>query len=121
MRKVLILAVTLALAPSGGQAQPTSLANVQSLLRTYDAAPAEGRAFIETFVSGREQGLLVANSYLVTIRHEKPMYCQPDRLTLMPEQIIDMLRRESAADPTLAGLPVEDGILLTLVREFPCQ
>jgi len=70
-------------------------------------------------VSSTEQGYLYANAYLVA-RHEPRMYCQPEKLTMAPQQLIDMLRREMKTDDRVAEFPVAFAILDVMIATFPC-
>jgi hypothetical protein len=48
------------------------------------------------------------------------MYCQPDHLSLTPEQLIDMLSREIGTNNQLGTFPFGIALLSALVKVFPC-
>jgi hypothetical protein len=50
-----------------------------------------------------------------------PLFCQPSKVALTTEQILDMLRREVKETPPLADMPYGLAMLKTLEKVFPCN
>jgi hypothetical protein len=102
------------------QTQPQDISSVSGFLTEYDTGSPIERKIFEFSVASTEQGLLHANAYLVS-KNEPRMYCQPAKLTLTPQQLIEMLRKGAKTDARLANLPVAFVILQVLIDTFPCS
>ena len=86
----------LALSASSASAETQNLSKVdgsiRSTLEAYDKVLLpEDRKWLETLISGMETGLVWANAMLKN-RQQPLLYCEPEKLTLTDDQIIDMMR-----------------------------
>ena len=95
------------------------------LLARYDSAQPYGagrfdRHDVELSLLGVSSGFTWANAFLTTVRKEQPMFCPPPPLVLTASQLLDVLRRSTAQNPTLTGQPWEFVLLASLVNKFPC-
>ena len=98
---------------------------VTQLITTYDAASLADRYAIETALSQTENGMSWANAILISGRNEVPLYCSPKQIALTGSQIIDILKREAAGNPTLGQITFKEapfgmGIIWALADVFPC-
>ena len=84
------------------------------------ANTAAGRDAAGIMLSGMEAGLRTANAYVVTVRKQQPLYCQPANLTLAGEQLLDMLQRGVAEDATLGTTELSVAVFVLFRKTFPC-
>ena len=77
-----------------------------------------------TYLRGVWDGFQSANVSLEE-NHQRPLFCQPPKLEIPLDQVIDILKRYIGDDHRLSteairGFPV-DGVLLTALQDvFPC-
>ena len=104
---------------SGGRAQPAA-GSAAELLEIYDRSEIETSKRIELVLSATEDGLKAANTYLVTMRKEKPLFCQPSELRMTGRQLLTTLRRAVETDRSLSPKPMGLVLLVSLQNIFPC-
>jgi len=104
---------------SGGRTQPTA-GSAAELLEIYDRSELETSRRIELVLSATEDGLKSANTYLVTVRKEKPLFCQPSELRMSGRQLLTTLRRAVETDRSLSHKPMGFVLLVSLQNIFPC-
>jgi len=72
------------------------------------------------YLSGVNAGLLAYN-VAVQSSNKGPLFCQPGKLALTPDQVADILRRWAEKQGKSGDkLPVELALLYALVETFPC-
>jgi hypothetical protein len=75
-----------------------------------------------SYLTGIEEGF---GWYGVGVEHQlrgRRLYCQPDGLSLTTPQIIDIVKRWVAKNPTHnGGLPIGYALLQALIDTFPCK
>jgi hypothetical protein len=123
MRSILAALAATTMLACGARAADTPLASTDSneFLRLHDADVAGvGRDETEIEILGMVSGLLEANAYLVAIRKEAPIYCQPPNLSLTSPQLVDMLRRGIAQDQRLGKLDIGFSMVAIMRKTFPC-
>lgn len=67
------------------------------------------------YLSGLSDGLAWMNA-----KGAGPLYCPPAKISIMPAQYREILRRKVEADPGLADAHAGYVLLLALVDAFPC-
>lgn len=76
------------------------------------------------YITGVGQGLLYANAWL-RLRNQPRICCQPDRLTLFPNNLISLIdtqiKRHSTDQPYPSMATVEVILLDALIVSFPCE
>jgi hypothetical protein len=96
--------------------------DVTTLLNKYDSATSViDKQIIAGIVDKTHYGISWANAFLEDARKEAPLYCQPKRLVLTTEQILDILRREVKEQPVLGEEPYGLAMIIALRKVFPCQ
>jgi hypothetical protein len=80
----------------------------------------EDRRRIESFVEGMTLGLLWGN---VTLKDQgQPLlYCQPEKLVITGNMMIDMMRSALKDNPRWGAFPLGMMTMVTLQRTFPCK
>jgi hypothetical protein len=88
--------------------------------RHFRELGAKDRVLENIYLHGIIEGFLWANGKLTLDRHEGPLFCQPQRLALAPEQELSILEEYVKGHPDDADLPL--GLLARLALEdtFPC-
>jgi hypothetical protein len=74
---------------------------------------------VTVYINGLENGYGWANATLSN-NGEVPLYCQPSRLALSQDQIVDILRRFVEANPNLREMQTGLVLLMALQEMFPC-
>jgi hypothetical protein len=97
------------------------LNTVRKFMHSYDNGNVTDRAIAEIGISQMEQGFAWMNAYLVATRREPAASCQPGNLALTSEQVIDIMRRETAKYPALQDKPIGLVLLRGLIATFPCE
>ncbi len=116
------LVVLTLLQPVPLHAQDTSAGTAaQEALREYDSnvsgwAPAWVRAFSDV-----HSGFVTANSLLVTLRHEQPMFCEPANVQVTGDGLIETLRASVARHPGFALFQWQYALLEALSERYPCS
>ena len=88
---------------------------VRAILDRYERGDPAGRYYL----IGIGTGLSWANANL--FRDHKPrLFCVPEKVTLAPEQELDILKRYVQRNPNLADKQVGAVLLLALIDAFPC-
>ena len=90
------------------------------MLEIYDRSELETSKRIELVLSATEDGLKSANAYLVTVRKEKPLFCQPSELRMTGRQLLTTLRNAVETDRSLSHKPMGFVLLVSLQGIFPC-
>jgi hypothetical protein len=77
------------------------------------------------FIQGTVNGLAWANGVLAQ-NGAPPLYCQPSKMALTGEQVLDILNRyldERLAEKSKKweGIPLGLGVLFALQEVFPCK
>jgi hypothetical protein len=90
------------------------------LFQIYDRSEWETRKRIETLLAMTESGLKSANIYLATVRNERPLFCQPEKLQLAGRQLMNILRDGVKLDQSLLQKPWGFALLVSLQNTFPC-
>lgn len=67
------------------------------------------------YLSGLADGMAWANA-----KGGTPLFCPPGKVSILPTQYREILRRKVEADPTLAGAHAGYVLLLALAEAFPC-
>ena len=124
MRKVVLILISL-LALSASIASAENLSKVdgsiRSTLEIYDKELVpEDRKHLANWIGGMQLGLPWANVMLKG-RGQPLLYCQPEKLTLTDDQMIDMMRRAMKDNPKWGDFFVGMMVLVTLQRSFPCK
>lgn len=83
---------------------------------------AGGRAAIEArwFIGGIESGLSWANAALEVYGRPK-LYCEPGKVALTDDQMIDILRRAVQSHRVDTGSRLAPTLLLAFQEAFPCR
>jgi hypothetical protein len=92
----------------------------REMLSNYELGNPQTRELIEYGFRMNENGVGWLNSYIVTVRKEKPAYCPPEKLAFTGTQLIDILRRASDEEHLLWDQPWGLALLTALQRTFPC-
>ena len=95
-------------------------ANAATFLAVYDAARPEDKAHLRNFVEALQNGVAWANAAL-KFQKQKPLYCEPEKLALTAEQVIDLIRKEVQARPSSGMFPWPAVMIRTLQNNFPCS
>ena len=90
------------------------------LFQIYDRSERETRKQIETMLAMTENGLKSANIYLVTVRNEPALFCQPEKLRLAGRQLMNILRDGVKSNQSLLQKPWGLALLVSLQSTFPC-
>ncbi|HZP69419.1 MAG TPA: hypothetical protein VFB29_05690 [Pseudolabrys sp.] len=90
------------------------------LFQIYDRSEWETRKKIESLLAMTENGLKAANIYLLTVRKQPALFCQPDKLQLAGRQLMNILRDGVKADESLSQKPWGFALLVSLQGTFPC-
>lgn len=95
--------------------------NVKTLLSHYDTGTSNEKELLSGIISGTENGMGWANTFLETYRKEDALYCVPPHLALNGDQLMDMLRKEVKDHPSEADSSYGLVLMLALRKVFPCQ
>ena len=97
--------------------------SLTEILRDYDnpELSAAQRAMISSNLVIIKRSLGWANAALRVQRMRRALYCLPDKLTIEPQELIDMLRDALWDEPRLGDRPIGFAVLVTLQRAFPCK
>jgi hypothetical protein len=88
--------------------------------RQFRALGSKDRAMEYTYLHGIIDGFLWANAKLSLGRHEGPIFCQPQKLDLTPEQELSILEEYLKGHPEDADLPLGLLARLALEETVPC-
>ena len=98
--------------------------SLAEILRDYDnpELSVAQRAMISSNLVSIERSLGWANTALRAQRmSRRALYCLPDKLTIEPQELIDMLRDALWDEPKLGDTPIGFAVLITLQRAYPCK
>jgi hypothetical protein len=95
--------------------------DVGDLLKAYDSKDRLRKEYATIHADLIARGIFAANTEVVYVRKQAPLYCQPLALQLTGEQVIDLLRRAAEKEASLGTLSTGTGILIALQRTFPCK
>jgi hypothetical protein len=112
MRFVLAVAFSIAMV------QSALCGAVTDFLKLHDEPL--GRDQTETEILGVQNGFIEANAFLAGTRKESPMYCQPEKLSLTADQLVDMLRRAVKDRPELDDADLASALLSVMQHTFAC-
>jgi hypothetical protein len=102
-------------------AEPT----MADFVKAYKAADQVTKTQFNIHVGGIGDGFSWANTHLEKNRDQKPLYCQPEGLTLRDTNYVDILFDEvSRSKPEFQKFPSgAKGLFLLdgLIRTFPCK
>jgi hypothetical protein len=121
MRASIVAAALVAFLIGAGSTPARADADVESLLKSYDAATPELKEQLEVVIMQTQYGILWMNTYVANARNEAPVYCQPSHLALTGSQVVDMLRRDAQRTAGVAKLPYGVAIIRVLRQTFPCK
>lgn len=88
------------------------------LLSSYDEMKENGG--FEIYIHGVGMGYAWANTYLLHVKGDSPLYCAPPKLVLGSSNYTDILDREIRDYDYSLDTPVELILLRALQRTFPC-
>lgn len=91
----------------------------QMLQFYYQGTPDE-RQFAGTAFGALQQGTMLANSEIES-RHEPPLYCAPDQLTITGGQVAQIVRQAVQDVPELGARQWSVATLLALELILPCR
>lgn len=112
-----LLALLAVFAWSEARAETT----VNGLLEMYDAAPEDGRQFLEAVIDGNANGIAWTNSYLDNNRGPgHSLYCPPETMVHSGKALMAMLRDARDADPQYADMPYGVAVLFLMISLYPC-
>lgn len=80
----------------------------------------QSNAINSVYIAGVGAGYSWANSMLVA-QKQSPFYCQPDKLTLIGANYVNILNKELEAGTYSGSDQVEMVLLFGLIHTFPCQ
>ncbi len=103
----------------------TLLAGTASADMTIDQILSDkvNRSFVLDVIRAQADGISWANTYLDVTRHE-PLFCQPGKLAITPEQYLDIASRYVREHPSDAQKPANSLgliLILSLIEAFPCK
>jgi hypothetical protein len=119
MKISLCAAVAVMAAITPARATQPQFINTADLLTAYDQGDASSRQLILLGLAQTEGGMELANIELQT-RGNSPLYCRPAQLMLTGEQVLDMIRRYSAAHSDIRDSSYAVAILRAAEDAFPC-
>jgi hypothetical protein len=114
--KTTLLALAFCFLPVIGNAEP----NLKFALDNYEKSEANDKRVIESLLVATYVGMFWSTMQLQS-EGKTPLFCQPSKVALTTEQILDMLRREVKETPPLADMPYGLAMLKTLEKVFPCN
>ncbi len=91
--------------------------DVAEVLQKFDDGTPVEKSVIKGSLKANVDGFATANWDLKN-NGKSPLYCEPIKIYLTDEQLIDILRRWAKAHPT--NLPTAMALLLALKDAFPC-
>jgi hypothetical protein len=109
----------MALQPISAQAQGDDASSTAHFLEMYNGGDASERTLLQLSIIGADSAFVTANAELKT-NGKEPLYCQPEHLSLTPEQVVDMVEKGVAENKDLATVPVTVVMLEVFKRTFPC-
>jgi len=95
-------------------------ANATIFLTVYDAARPEDKEHLRNFVEALQGGVAWANAAMKN-QKQKPLYCGPEKLALTGEQVVDIMRKEVEARPSVGQFPWPAVMIRALQNVFPCR
>jgi hypothetical protein len=116
---VLICVLSSCLIGANSAAQAAADPNIS--YRRFTELGAKDRLLEYTYLHGIMDGFLWANAKLSLDRHEGPIFCQPQKLDLTPEQELSILEEYVKAHPEDVDLSLGLVARLALEETFPCQ
>lgn len=109
------LAVALVAAPASSE----ELTTKDILDRLSSSNPSETLVW-RLYIDGMTGGLIYANGYQASVR-DRPLFCQPSKLSITQEQAIDILKTYVAKDPRMERAPLGLSLLYAMIYTFPCS
>ena|ERR1700677_3918125 len=94
-------------------------ADARTFLQVYDKADLADQQALRRILEWIASGMVLANSDLHS-NHRQLIFCQPSKLALTGEQLLDMIQREMQDEPAIAEYPVGFVVLQSLKKIFPC-
>ena len=110
----IFVAATAMMLSTAAHAEPTA----KELLGIVHAG-GPNASVMRTYVVGVSSGLLSANSELA-LDGQKQFYCQPRKLALTGDQVVQILRDYLEENPKLADDIVSPVVMEALKSAFPC-
>jgi hypothetical protein len=97
--------------------------SLTEILRDYDnpGLSVAQRMVIVSNLASIEKAFGWANTALRAEKMQRGLYCLPDKLTIEPQELIDMLRDAVWDETRLGDTPIGFALLVTLQRGFPCK
>jgi hypothetical protein len=94
--------------------------DAQTFLQHYDQAASENKLIYERILGSAENGIAWASSS-VAQDHGFNIYCPPQKIALVDQQDIAIMRQHLNAHPDHRNLPYGLVLLLALKEAFPCK
>jgi hypothetical protein len=94
--------------------------DAKTFLQTYKTASLANQQSMRDDLKWVEIGISWVNVDLKT-KHQRQLYCQPGKLSLTGEQLIDMLQKHVQEVPIAADYPFGLMLLEALIKVFPCS
>ena len=91
--------------------------DVAEALQKFDTATPVEKSIIKGLIKANADGFAIANWDLKQ-NGKPPLYCEPVKITLTAEQLIDILRQWAKAHPS--NFPTVMALLFALKEAFPC-
>jgi hypothetical protein len=101
-------------------ARAEHMLSVREFLASYDKHNAIERGLEQGELRAFMDALMWTNTYMIGVRKERPLFCQPDELSIEPAQLVRMLRDAAKDSDFIADAPFGMGVLLTFQKVFPC-
>jgi hypothetical protein len=114
------LLVALVLSVSGAASNGLADETADFSFRSYQTLQGTAKSVENVHIHGTFEGLDLANGALTQIRHGTPLYCQPPKLVLTPDEEITILSEYVKHHPESADFPIGFVIELALEETFPC-
>lgn len=110
---------------------PTEVSALQmdtdTFLKAYEHGNDDSKRTLLFVLAAEEDGMSWANASLMDARHEKPLYCLPDEMSLSNQRIMDVfqhylaMRKARNPQEKLADLPLGAVLLLAFQNSYPCK
>jgi hypothetical protein len=97
-----------------------SLANAEVQVKDYDRL--KDTTWFKIYINGVGAGFERVNAYLNEVKRA-PLYCQPEKLTLTPEDYLNIIQDSirKNRDTIKLHYPIEMILLRELMEKFPCK
>jgi hypothetical protein len=121
-RSALLMLICMLSTPAmSQQPSPSQSANANELLAQYDGDDPVGKQFATMRALFYEQGIQAAQAFLSPEGKREVINCQPGKLALTGEQVIDILRSTVKQNPALGATYAPLSIVYALRATFPFQ